>query len=455
MVKMEKNKIDVLPIYYDHVLTTNYPVYILVGGRNSGKTHFMGQQLVMNMNNCHNYKCLVVEDVETNVNEGVKDNILETIDYFGFNSIYSSTKGPATIQNTVNKNTMLFKGYHSKKQQKRIKSLNKITAAWYEEAENITYEQFKALRMQLRGGDPKDRVLYLTMNPINHGGFINNYFFKSKPDRILKRFADGRPKVFVKRIEVEVELKGKKETVIIECMIVVTTFRDTQEYLTMQQIADIVEMKDTNKDRYDMLADGKFIKPEGTLIKKLQKFSISRLDLFQANTLMAVVDTASSGSDSASLGIYAKYGEGRHFLVAAYKDNGSADSVIPTMASLINKFEPQFVYVEKNHEGLYYQSEIDKKTKEKIKVFKFHSSENKHEKILSQSGRIKMDLYVRDDGDEEYNDFVEEVLGYNKDPKENDKVDCIDNIAMYFKHVDIADDKFDNNKDLLQNMKVN
>ena len=200
----DKKDIKILPLYYDHILETDYPVYILVGGRNSGKTHFMGQSVTMDINNCEDYKMLVVEDVETNINEGVKTNVLERIEDFGWGSIFHNTKHPAKIEHKINKNSILFKGYHSSKQQKRIKSLNKITAAWYEEAENITYEQFIALLIQLRGGNPKDRKLFLTMNPVNQDGFINKEFFEKTPDKIIKKFSDGRPKIFVRNIETEI-----------------------------------------------------------------------------------------------------------------------------------------------------------------------------------------------------------------------------------------------------------
>ncbi len=392
----------------------------------------MGQLSTLNMNNCKDYKLLVVEDVETNINEGVKTNVLERIEDFGWGSIFHSTKQPAKITHKINGNSILFKGYHSPKQQKRVKSLNKITAAWYEEAENITYEQFIALLIQLRGGDPKDRKLFLTMNPVNQDGYINREFFKKEPDKIIKHFPDGRPKIFIRNIETELE-DGEK--VVTPCMVIVSTYKDNS-YLTKQQIAAIESLKDKDPDLYAMYAEGKFVKPEGALIKEFQKFSLNRIDLDQAAKITALVDTATSGSDSATLGIYAKYDEEHHYLIEAYKDDRDADIVIPIMAGKINKFEPDFVRVEENHEGLYFESELKKKTKDKIKVQKFRSTENKHEKILSQSGRIKMDLYIRDDADKNYNEFIKEAGDYNKDEKVNGHDDCIDNMAMYFKHGD-------------------
>lgn len=266
---MDKREIEILPIYYDYILTTNYPVNIMVGGRNSGKSFFMEQLAAINMHNKKDYKLLVIEDVETNIGEGVKNGIEERIGDLGYESLYKSTKQPACISHTNGNNT-IFKGYHSEKQQKQVKSLNEVTAAWYEEAENITYDQFKALRMQLRGGDPKDRQLFLTMNPINPDSFINEYFFQQEPDEVIEWFADGRPKVFIKNINVDMDMGGQIVQVIIPCMVVVSVHWDNR-HLTNEQRADIEELKYSNLDQYEMLAEGKFIRPGNTFFGEFRK----------------------------------------------------------------------------------------------------------------------------------------------------------------------------------------
>ena len=285
----EEREIEILPLFYDHILTQCYPINILVGGRATGKSFFMEQLAGGNMNNKRKYKFMVIEDVETNIGEGVKAGILNRIEEFGHDSIYKDTKQPPTIVNKVNKNNTIFKGYHSDAQQKQVKSLNEVTAAWYEEAENITYKQFKALRMQLRGGDPEDRQLFLTLNPINSNSFINQYFFQQAPDKVIEYFSDGRPKVFVKNIVVEMEkeveapiMGGERQIgvsitkeiieVVIECMVVVSTHWDNP-YLTAEQRADIEEMKLTDPDMYAMLAEGKFVKPAGTYATNVRRHS--------------------------------------------------------------------------------------------------------------------------------------------------------------------------------------
>lgn len=258
------SEINIIPIYFDYVLEKDYPVVILVGGRNSGKSFFMEQLATINTHTKSNYKLMVIEDVEVNIGAGVKNGIEQRVEEFGLNNYYASVKVPAEITHKAKQNSIIFKGYHSEKQQKQVKSLNEVTAAWYEEAENITYKQFKALRMQLRGGEPKDRQLFLTLNPINCDSFVNNYFFQQQPDKVYQYFDDGRPKVFEKNITVDIDDNNQHN---IPCIVIVSTHWDNP-FLTDDQRADIEELKITDPDMYAMLSEGKFIKPAGTYFKE-------------------------------------------------------------------------------------------------------------------------------------------------------------------------------------------
>lgn len=428
---MSEVNIEVLPLYFDYVLDAEYDAIVLVGGRNSGKSHFMEQLSTIYTNNRPKYKLACVTGVETNVEAGIKEGIVDRIEEFGYGSVYSDYKQPPRIEHK-NGNQIIFKGYKSKQQQKKFKELKKVTAVWYEEAEDITYEQFKALQNQLRGGRPIDRQLFLSLNPMNPDGFIDRTFFQVEPHKVYEYFDDGRPKVFEVVLEVQLENSMYEQKILIVC----STHHDNK-YLEDAQRAAIEEYKYTRPDLYNMLAKCMFVYPEGTLIKKLNRFSLSKLDLKSLASIKAVVDTASSGSDSATLGIYGKLTEDKYFLLEAIKSDGTADESIEKFAEALNRFLPQEVHVEMNHEGLYFKSKLDNLTPPSVFLKEFRSTENKHEKILSQSGRIREHLWVRDDGSENYNDFIAEVKRYNKDEKLNKRDDCIDNNAMYFKHVDI------------------
>ena len=59
-------EIEILPIYFDWLIDKKYPVNVLVGGRNSGKSFFMEQLATINTHNGEKYTLLVIEDIETN-----------------------------------------------------------------------------------------------------------------------------------------------------------------------------------------------------------------------------------------------------------------------------------------------------------------------------------------------------------------------------------------------------
>jgi PBSX family phage terminase large subunit len=433
-----QKEIEFTPLYYDYVLGSNHDVIIQVGGRYSGKSQNEDQRLAGNLASKKDYKLLVVEDLEGQMSEGFHAGLRNAISDFDHVQAYNPASRVAYIENKINGNKALFKGYLTEQQRLNVKKLNKITEILVEEGEWMDYDAFISLFQQLRGGREEDRKLTILMNPVNPECFVNEEFILKPADKVYEYFkGTDRPKVFERNIRTMIEIDGEEKESTITVLIVISTHHDNP-FLTLEQRASIEQYKEKDPDKYAQLAEAKFIQPKGSLLKQRNYFSLSRLDLDQAAKITGVVDTASSGTDSATLGIYAKYDEEHHYLIDVVKDADDAKKVIPRMVTHINKCQPQKVCVEKNHEGLYYESKIKEGVTKNIIVTKFHSSENKHEKILGQAGRMVEHLYIRDDGNKEYNDFVSEMYMYNKDIKVNKKLgthdDCIDNVAMYFKH---------------------
>jgi len=429
-------EIKLTPHYCDNVLSNQayYDIFIQVGGRFSAKTMNEQRLKVANLGSKEDYKLLIIENLENHMADGFYSGLRQAIRDFEHEPAYNPQSRTAYIKNVINGNEAVFRGYATEVQKYNVKKLGGITECLVEEGQWMTYDDMIALYQQLRGGKKEDRKLTILLNPVEPDCFINTEFIMKPPDKVLEYFDDGiRPKVFEKSIRIEIEVEGEKTMAIIRVLVVISTFRDNP-YLTPEQIASIMNYKNTDMDKFEQLANAKFIQPKGALLTRRNHYSLSRLDLSQAAKLTAIVDTASSGSDSATLGIYAKFDDEHHYLIDAIKDDGDAKKVIPRMITMINKYQPQKVLIEKNHEGLYYESEIKKGVTNNILVDKFHSSENKHEKILGQSGRMLEHLYIRDDAGQEYNEFISEMYGYNKEKKKNKHDDCIDNVAMYFKH---------------------
>ena len=432
---MQREKeIRLTPLYFDYVMDNDYPITIQVGGRFSGKSYNEQIRLCTNLVRKNDYKLLVIENLETGMADGFYAGLRDRIAEFEHEDMYNPRSRTAYIKNESNNNEVLFRGYTSEQQKLNVKRLNGITEILVEEGEWLTYSDFTALQHQLRGGNVKDRKLTILMNPVMPSCFVNHEFILKPPTKVFEYFpGTKRPKVFEKDIITEFELNGEIVENTVKVLVVLSTHHDNP-FLTLEQRASIEKLRDTDPEKYAQLGEAKFIQPKGALITRKNYFSLKRFDLSQSSRITAIVDTASSGSDSATLGIYAMIDDEHHYLIDAIKDDGDAKAVIPRMVNMINKYEPQYVKIEKNHEGLYYESEIKKGVKKSILVQKFHSSENKHEKILGQSGRMIEHFYIRDDAGAEYNDFIAEFMSYNKDKKYNEHDDCIDNVAMYFKH---------------------
>lgn len=430
---MEK-EIRVTPLYFDYVIESDYPIVIQVGGRFSGKSYNEQIRLACNMVSKEDYRLLVIENLDSGMADGFYSGLRDRIVDFEQEDMYNPRSRTAYIKNEYNGNEVLFRGYTSEQQKLNVKRLNSITEIIVEEGEWLTYSDFVALQHQLRGGNPADRKLTILMNPVMPDCFVNHEFIIKPPTKVFEYFpGTKRPKVFEKAITTSFIHEGEVVESTVMALVVLSTHHDNP-FLTLEQRASIEKLRETDPDKYAQLGEAKFIQPKGALLTRRNYFSFSRFNLSQAARLTAIVDTASSGSDSATLGIYAMIDEEHHYLIDVIKDDGDAKMVIPRMTIMLNKYKPQVVNVEKNHEGLYYKSEIKKNISKGIIVKDFFSSENKHEKILGQSGRMMEHLYIRDDGSEEYNAFVAEMYGYNKEKKLNTHDDCIDNVAMYFKH---------------------
>ena len=261
-------EIEFTPLYYDYVLPSTHDVVIQIGGRYSGKTKNEDLRLAGNMASKDKYKLLVIEDLEGQMAEGFHAGLREAIEDFEHTPAYNPVSRVAYIENKINHNKALFKGYLTEQQRLNVKKLNGITEILVEEGEWMDYDSFVGLLQQLRGGNKKDRKLTILMNPVNPDCFVNQMFIESQPDNILEYFeGTKRPKVFEKDIVTEFEYKGEKKRVKISVLIVLSTHYDNP-FLTMEQRASIEQLKETDPEKYLQLGEARFIRPEGTFFKE-------------------------------------------------------------------------------------------------------------------------------------------------------------------------------------------
>ncbi len=147
-----------------------------------------------------------------------------------------------------NGNKLIFRGLDKPKKLKSIKGLNFI---WVEEAEDLTREEFYELLMLLRGKGKQQIVL--TFNPVDEGHFTNSMFVESPADEVLEKFADGEKKVWIKQLKVMVD----GEDYSIKTLVLRTTYEDNK-YISVERKAAIEQLANTDPFLYDVYRLGKF-----------------------------------------------------------------------------------------------------------------------------------------------------------------------------------------------------
>ena len=84
-------------------------------------------------------------------------------------------------------------------------------------------------------------------------------------------------------------------------------------------------------------------------------------------------------------------------------------------ADKINKYIPESVRIESNMGGSMYRSLLKPLVSELTQLLSIRAKSNKHVRIQTLAGFIKEFCYFRDDGDEEYQEFMKNFMAYFKD----------------------------------------
>ena len=428
-IKMTAKNIYMNPVYKDYVFNSKQRIKVLYGGRDSGKSYFVGGQYIpLKMHSLDYFKGVGIRKTLTSCKDSIYQEIIDGYIDCGLDQVLLDRKSPLEIENTYKDNKFLFRGLDKPR---KLKSLKGISHIWVEEAEDLTYQEFMDLLILLRGGD--EQALILTFNPKHPAHFANDMFVRAKPDKVIAYDDNGKPKVWVVIVEVELE----DDNFEIEALVVKTTYKDN-EFITPARKAVIESFKAKDPYTYKVYAEGEYATPEGAAFPydRMKRYKIKELNKSSIASVKAVIDTANTGTDNATLGIYAKVDDNHIYLLDCIRDGAGAKEVVPRMSAMINKYNVDTVYIEENYEGLYYEDKIKSQTTSQVQMFR--TSANKHEKILGQAGTINDTLYYRDKPHtKEYENWITEVSDYNRDIKLNKKVDCPDNQAMYYKHATV------------------
>ena len=196
----------VLPIYKSTFRDDNrYIVY--KGGAGAGKSRFIAQKILYRIIYQTNHRFLIVRKVKDTMKASVFQLFKDYIHSWGIESKFKIVESPLKITHIETKNTILFMGVDNPE---KLKSIEKITSIWIEEASELEENDFNELDRRLRGNLPNYKQIILSFNPISHLHWLKKRFFDNPPKNctVIETTYLDNPKLSEDDIDVLLEMKN-------------------------------------------------------------------------------------------------------------------------------------------------------------------------------------------------------------------------------------------------------
>ena len=162
---MEGGKIiipeDAFLEHFDDLLRTEYPLVLLWGGRDNGRSREVAQLVVIKMLRDKYFRFILIKKTAESVKDSQWKDIKKVCEDWGISHYFDFRIAPLEITCNLNGNTCLARGCDNPE---KLKSISNPSGAWYEEANQLTESDYITASTTLR--NPSGEVQeFLTFNP--------------------------------------------------------------------------------------------------------------------------------------------------------------------------------------------------------------------------------------------------------------------------------------------------
>ena len=146
---------------------------VLYGGAGSGKSHYVAQEILLNMLDDNRYSCLVVRKTSKSIRISVFRLLVEMISEYNLTHLFAINKTEMSFH-CVNGSSLITSGLDDVEKLKSVANVNRI---WVEEASEITERDFSQLDLRMRGTSEIGYQMTLTFNPVSELHWLKKRFF--------------------------------------------------------------------------------------------------------------------------------------------------------------------------------------------------------------------------------------------------------------------------------------
>lgn len=162
-----------LPCYW-HLLNSDAHIDFYWGGRDSGKSQDIAQQLIKDCLRLPYFKCLLIKKTHNTIQESQWETIKNICEAWGIDHLFKFKVAPLSIE-CINGNRFLARGCDNPQS---IKSTRDPSHSWIEEANQLSLDDFITVTTTLRANNVKIKQR-VSFNPEFEGDFEEHWLWKT------------------------------------------------------------------------------------------------------------------------------------------------------------------------------------------------------------------------------------------------------------------------------------
>lgn len=162
-----------LPCYH-HLLSSEADINLLWGGRDSGKSFFVAQNLVKKCLASDYFRCILVKKTENSIKDSQWQTIKDVVDAWGLSDLFRFKQAPLSIE-CINGNKFIARGCDDPA---KLKSIKDPSDVWYEEGNQLDIQDFITVATTLRSNKVKVQQ-WFSFNPEASGDFEDFWLYKT------------------------------------------------------------------------------------------------------------------------------------------------------------------------------------------------------------------------------------------------------------------------------------
>jgi PBSX family phage terminase large subunit len=166
---------DVFLECYRHLLHSECDIHFLWGGRDSGKSVFIAQKLLLECLSAKYFRCILIRKVHESIKDSQWQLLKDWAVEWGIDHLFNFKSSPLEINCLVNGNKFIARGCDKPE---KLKSITNPSDAWYEEGNQLTEADHITVSTTLRSAKGRVRE-WFSFNPEAEGDFEEFFLYKN------------------------------------------------------------------------------------------------------------------------------------------------------------------------------------------------------------------------------------------------------------------------------------